>query len=160
MTLSLKYQKMYAGGSGVWEMTQVRLMVEPLLTWRSGDPWMPTWGTEQWRRIEDYKTDMLIITNDVQSDGIWLWWLGGNLTLVDTSISLLKLVSLTETETALTTHLDIFDQENPLVLSVVFWRESLVGGEGLLSSRQNMDITMSHPGHLYKVKLEKVSIIF
>ena len=32
MTLSLKYQKMYAGGSGVCEMTQVRLMVEPLFT--------------------------------------------------------------------------------------------------------------------------------
>ena len=104
---------------------------------------------------------MLIITNDVQSDGIWLWWLGGNLTLVDTSISLLKLVSLTETETALTTHLDIFDQENPLVLSVVFWRESLVGGEGLLSSRQNMDITMSHPGHLeYFVYILKEIYIF
>ena len=32
MTWSLKYQKMYAGGSGVWDMTQVKFIVEPRLT--------------------------------------------------------------------------------------------------------------------------------
>ena len=46
MTLSLKYQKIYAGGSGVCEIMHVRLIVDPLLTWRSGYPWIRTWGTE------------------------------------------------------------------------------------------------------------------
>lgn len=32
------YQKMKGGGSGLWFTMQVRLMVEPELTWRSGPP--------------------------------------------------------------------------------------------------------------------------
>ena len=59
-------------------------------------------------------------------------WLGGNLTLVDPSVSLLH----------------VFDQENPLVLGVVLRREPLVGCEGLLPGCQDVDIAMSHPGHL------------
>ena len=54
MILSLfpRYQKTNAGGSGLYDMMQVRLMALPWLTWMSGAPWMRTWGTARERKIE------------------------------------------------------------------------------------------------------------
>ena len=46
------------------------------------------------------------------------------------------------------TNLNIFDEQNPLIIRVVFCSKSLVWSEGLLSSSQNVNISMSHPRHL------------
>ena len=52
LSLFPRYQKTNAGGSGLYDMMQVRLMALPWLTWMSGAPWMRTWGTARERKIE------------------------------------------------------------------------------------------------------------
>ena len=96
--------------------------------WRPVNPHVGNWQEKSVNNV----LQLFVLTNNVESDGIWLRWLGGNLTLVDPSVSLLH----------------VFDQENPLVLGVVLRREPLVGCEGLLPGCQDVDIAMSHPGHL------------
>jgi hypothetical protein len=56
-------------------------------------------------------------------------------------------------------YLDILDDEHPLVVGVVLGAEPLVGGERLLPSRQNVHITVPHPGHLHKKTTQKLSKI-
>ena len=96
--------------------------------WRPVNPHVRNWQEKSVNNV----LQLFVLTNNVESDGIWLRWLGGNLTLVYPSVSLLH----------------VFDQENPLVLGVVLRREPLVGCEGLLPGCQDVDIAMSHPGHL------------
>lgn len=71
-------------------MTQVRLMVEPLLTWRSGEPWIRTWGTERFVvKILKYTFSFYFTTYYVKCYGVGLRGLCWNLTLIYTSISFL-----------------------------------------------------------------------
>ena len=51
------------------------------------------------------------------------------------------------------TNLNIFDEENPFIIRVVFGSKSLVWSEGLLSSSQNVNISMAHPRHLKIITL-------
>ena len=44
--------------------------------------------------------------------------------------------------------LDIFDDQDPFVIGIVFGREPLVSCEWLLPGRQDVHVPMSHPGHL------------
>jgi hypothetical protein len=55
------------------------------------------------------------------------------------------------------THLNILDDQDPLVVSVVLGTEPLVRGEGLLASCQYVNIPVSNPGHLH-VKGQSVSM--
>ena len=50
------YQNTNTGGSGLYDMMQVRLITLPWSTCKSGDPWIRTWGTEnrQWIHQYDY----------------------------------------------------------------------------------------------------------
>ncbi len=45
-------------------------------------------------------------------------------------------------------YLDILDDQDPLVIRVVLSAEPLVRGEGLFARRQDVHVTVSHPGHL------------
>ena len=55
------------------------------------------------------------------------------------------------------TNLNIFDEQNPLIIRVVFCSKSLVWSEGLLSSSQNVNISMSHPRHLIYLNFHMTS---
>ena len=48
------YQNTNTGGSGLYDMMQVRLITLPWSTCKSGDPWIRTWGTENRKWIHQY----------------------------------------------------------------------------------------------------------